>query len=212
MHGITDVLAQTISATLFVWYGLYAIFSESMVAEFKRYGLAPFRVLTGGLQVAASLGIFVGHFYRPLLLISAGGLTVMMLLGEVDQALESDQSIIISVLGTGESATNRALAGMLSEENGSLDDLDVSPTEILTSFIEKSFPIFQYEEVQDENGNKVSQLVRDSAGNPVINKEALAMKEKLLKGLEGLKMPEAALDQIINHYGTSNVAELTGRT
>ena len=90
MHDITDVLAQTISATLFASYGLYALFSERMVAEFKRYGLAPFRVLTGGLQLAASLGIIVGHFYRPLLLISAGGLTVMMFLAVITRVRIKD--------------------------------------------------------------------------------------------------------------------------
>ena len=81
MLDITKVIAQTISAILFAWFGLSAIFSESMVAEFKRYGLSRFRVLTGMLQVAGSLGIIVGHFYTPILLISAGGLTAMMFLG-----------------------------------------------------------------------------------------------------------------------------------
>jgi len=77
------VIAQSVSAILFCFYGLYALFSESMVREFQRYGLARFRVLTGVLQVAGGLGIMVGHFYGPLLLVSAGGLTAMMLLGVI---------------------------------------------------------------------------------------------------------------------------------
>ena len=81
MPGTLAVIAQTVSAILFAGYGLHAVFSASMVAEFKRYGLARFRVLTGLLQVAGSLGIFGGQFYHPLLVISAGGLTVMMALG-----------------------------------------------------------------------------------------------------------------------------------
>ena len=51
--------------------------------EFEHYRLAELRTLTGGLQVAASIGIVAGHFYRPLLLLSAGGLAVMMLLAVV---------------------------------------------------------------------------------------------------------------------------------
>ncbi len=90
MSNITHVIAQAISAMLFAWYGLYALLSESMVPEFKRYGLARFRVLTGVLQVAGSLGIIVGHFYRPLLLISAGGLTAMMFLGVVTRVRIKD--------------------------------------------------------------------------------------------------------------------------
>ncbi len=81
MADNSAVIAQSISVILFAFYGMYAVFSESMVREFERYGLARFRVLTGVLQVAGSLGIMIGHFYRPLLLISAGGLTAMMLLG-----------------------------------------------------------------------------------------------------------------------------------
>ena len=84
------VIAQSISAILFSFYGLYALFSESMVREFQRYGLARFRVLTGVLQVAGSLGIIAGHFYSPLLLISAGGLTAMMLLGVITRVRIKD--------------------------------------------------------------------------------------------------------------------------
>ena len=90
MLDITNDVAQTISAILFAWFGWNAILSESMVAEFKRYGLARFRVLTGVLQVAGSLGIIVGHIYRPILLISAGGLTAMMFLGVITRVKIKD--------------------------------------------------------------------------------------------------------------------------
>ena len=90
MPGITSVIAQTISIVLFAWFGLNAVFSESMVAEFKRYRLAQFRMLTGVLQVAGSLGLIVGHLYRPLLLISAGGLTAMMFLGVITRVRIKD--------------------------------------------------------------------------------------------------------------------------
>ena len=50
-----------------------------MEAEFERYGLAPYRTLTGALQIAAAAGLLVGLRIRPLLLLSATGLAVMML-------------------------------------------------------------------------------------------------------------------------------------
>lgn len=147
------------------------------------------------------------RFYRAVLT----AMKVPTLFREMDEALAAERSVIISVLGTGAAATDRALSGMLNDEEGSLDDLDVSPADILKQFVEKSFPIYQYEVVVDENGQEVKQLVKDSQGNPVINKEAQAMRDMLLKDLDGLKMPEAALDQIVNRYGAANVAELTGR-
>jgi hypothetical protein len=90
MLFITTVIAQIISSILFAWYGMNALLSESMVAEFKRYRLARFRILTGILQVAASLGIIAGHFYRPILLLSAGGLTTMMFLGVITRVRIKD--------------------------------------------------------------------------------------------------------------------------
>ncbi len=74
------LIAPFLSAVLFGGYGLNCLLSERMVAEFERYGLARFQRLTGALQVAASLGLLLGQRYRPLLLLSAGGLALMMFL------------------------------------------------------------------------------------------------------------------------------------
>ena len=75
---LITMMAQGLSMVLFIWYGLTCLFSERMVSEFTRYHLSHLRVLTGALQLAGGLGILVGHFYRPILLLSAGGLAMMM--------------------------------------------------------------------------------------------------------------------------------------
>lgn len=80
MHFIPEI-AQDVSIALFAWYGMSCFLSKTMVAEFDRYGLARFRVLTGMLQLAGSLGLVMGHFHRAILLFSAGGLATMMFLG-----------------------------------------------------------------------------------------------------------------------------------
>lgn len=71
-------IAQFLTIIAFAWYGATALLSARMVAEFERYGLARLRVLTATLQIAGSAGLFAGFFYRPLLLLSAGGFAVMM--------------------------------------------------------------------------------------------------------------------------------------
>ena len=76
-------IAQAISIASFAWYGMSCFVSAAMVAEFERYRLARFRSLTGTLQLAGSFGLFAGYFSRPLLLVSAGGLATMMLLGVI---------------------------------------------------------------------------------------------------------------------------------
>jgi len=75
--------AQFLSIVCFAWYGASCFWSETIVLEFNRYGLARHRKLTGTLQLAASLGLILGHWFRPILLLSAGGLTVMMFLAVV---------------------------------------------------------------------------------------------------------------------------------
>lgn len=72
-------LAEGISAVSFGWYGLTCFFSKAMVAEFERWRLPTLRILTGTLQIAAGVGLILGHFFsRPVLLVSAGGLAAMM--------------------------------------------------------------------------------------------------------------------------------------
>lgn len=54
-----------------------------MKLEFARYGLGRFRLLTGWLQVAGSLGLLLGFIRPPLVLPSAAGLALMMLCGTI---------------------------------------------------------------------------------------------------------------------------------
>jgi hypothetical protein len=73
-------LAQAVSILAFGWYGAVTLLSSDMVAEFERYGLSRLRVFTAALQIVGSLGLLAGYYVRPLLVLSAGGFTVMMLL------------------------------------------------------------------------------------------------------------------------------------
>ncbi|QDV09515.1 hypothetical protein Poly30_50730 [Planctomycetes bacterium Poly30] len=74
-------VCRAISALAFVGYGVACLGTQHMVAEFDRFGLSQFRKLVGALELLGGLGLVAGYFYRPLLLISAGGLTLLMLLG-----------------------------------------------------------------------------------------------------------------------------------
>lgn len=50
-----------------------------MRLEFERYKVPQMRQLTGGLQIAGALGIVAGYWLRPVLVLSAGGLMLMMI-------------------------------------------------------------------------------------------------------------------------------------
>lgn len=52
-----------------------------MKAEFKRFGLEKFGAFTAILEILGAVGLLVGLRFHPVLIVSAGGLTMLMLLG-----------------------------------------------------------------------------------------------------------------------------------
>lgn len=70
-----------ISSLSFLGYGVAYFNSTKMKSEFKRFGLAKVGALTATLEILGALGLLVGLKFNPILLVSAGGLAVLMLLG-----------------------------------------------------------------------------------------------------------------------------------
>jgi hypothetical protein len=128
----------------------------------------------------------------------------------IEKNLADGDAAVVQLVNTNEAQTDRAMAKR--EEGERLEDLDLTPREGLMNYLENSFPIQQYEEYTDDNGNIRSRLVLDSSGNPVINREAVAMRDALLRRLGMLKVPDASLDMIIRHFGIDRAAEATGRS
>ena len=71
------------TAISFIGYGLSCFFSPRMVIEFNRYGLGRQRKVIGILQIAGSVGMLLGFYFAPLILISSLGFSLMMLLAVV---------------------------------------------------------------------------------------------------------------------------------
>ena len=71
--------AQVFCGLSFFIYGYRCVFTDKMVAEFARYGMPRFRVLTGSLQLLAVLGLIVGNFLPILGFFAAIGLSIQML-------------------------------------------------------------------------------------------------------------------------------------
>ncbi|KKN12615.1 hypothetical protein LCGC14_1014680, partial [marine sediment metagenome] len=128
----------------------------------------------------------------------------------IEKDLEKGRSAVIQLTSTNEADQERALAKLGEEE--SLDDFDITPRDMLMQLIEHSFPVNQYETYIDENGNERSRLVVDSQDKPVINREAVTMRERLLDEIGSIRVPESPLDMIIRHFGHKNVSEVTGRS
>ena len=72
-----------ISSLSFMSYGIAYFKSPQMKSEFKRFGLEKLGTLTAGLELLGAVGLLVGLKMPLILLISAGGLAILMFLGVV---------------------------------------------------------------------------------------------------------------------------------
>ena len=72
-----------ISSLSFMGYGIAYFTLPHMKSEFKRFGLEKAGALTAILELLGATGLLVGLKMQLILMISAGGLTVLMFLGIV---------------------------------------------------------------------------------------------------------------------------------
>src|SRR6185369_5912215 len=173
---------------------------------------AALEVTNGGPRArAVALNKFWGdhqRFFRQVIC----AFKVPSVIAETEASLSEGKSVVISLVGTGEARTKEQVA-KATANGGMLEDLDFSPREVIAAMVDRAFPTTLYQDITDPGTGKTIQVpVRDAAGNPVQSQEALRMKQQLIDGLSALELPENPLDQLVNHFGERNVAELTGRT
>lgn len=72
-----------ISSLSFLYYGIAYFKSPQIKSEFKRFGLEKLGAFISTLQLLGALGLLVGLKLLPILLISAGGLAVLMFMGVI---------------------------------------------------------------------------------------------------------------------------------
>lgn len=132
-------------------------------------------------------------------------------LSTIKDELAKGNAIVVQLVNTNQASLERALTKQ-AEEDGDLEDLDMTPRDQLIQMVESSFPVIQQEQYEDEDGNIRSRPAKDSAGNPVLNREAVAMREALVEKLASIRVPDGPLEMLINEIGKERVAEITGRT
>ena len=67
-----------------------------MKSEFERFELKKFGIFVIILEALGALGLLVGLYLKPLLLFSAGGLAVLMLLGVIVR-IKSKDGLMVSL-------------------------------------------------------------------------------------------------------------------
>lgn len=82
------------SSLSFLLYGIAYFTSPKMKNEFIRFGLSKFGTLTAILEILGALGLLVGLFFNFFLVLSSGGLALMMLLGVAARLRVKDSFLV----------------------------------------------------------------------------------------------------------------------
>lgn len=131
------------------------------------------------------------------------------LLKAMEQDLDNGASPVVQLVTTGAAMTERKLAEIDPSDWHDLQ-FDMSPREGVIAYLTNSFPTNLYAISTDGDGNTTSQPITID-GNPVTSRQAEALRDELIEDIAALSPLPTALDQIVQHFGTEQVAEVTGR-
>lgn len=170
--------------------------------------------VTGQSKDGMARGRAVGAFYSTQQRFYNQIITSMAMpsvIEDMRRELAAGRSCVLQITNTNAAQADRALAKN-EAAGGSLDDLDLTPSDTLIQMLEKSFPVELYEEYTDEDGKERSRPVLDKDGKPVLDKKAVQMRDNLIAELQQMKVPDGPLEMLLDAFGADNVAEVTGRT
>lgn len=78
------------SAVAFIFYGTVCLTTGHMKTEFRRWGMEGYRTLTGALELLGGVGLLLGFWYHPLMIMASAGLATLMLMGSIVRLKSKD--------------------------------------------------------------------------------------------------------------------------
>jgi predicted RNA methylase len=132
------------------------------------------------------------------------------LIAAVDRDLEAGHAAVIQIVSTGEALMERRLSEIPTEEWGDVQ-VDITPREYVLDYLAHGFPTQLFEPYTDSTGNLASRPVFHD-GQPVVCRDAVERRDRMIEHLASLAPVQGALDQIVQRFGTDMVAEVTGRS
>ncbi len=132
------------------------------------------------------------------------------LIAAIARDLEQGHAIVLQIVSTNEALLDRRLAQIPASEWNDLS-IDITPREYVLDYLSHSFPTQLFELFSDEEGNLHSRPAYDAGGNPVVSREAVERRDRMIEHLASLPPVQGALDQVLHRFGTDLVAEVTGR-
>ncbi|WP_306305119.1 strawberry notch C-terminal domain-containing protein, partial [Novosphingobium naphthalenivorans] len=144
-----------------------------------------------------------------------GQLLIAMKLPTMLTAIQQDvaeaRHAVVQLVTTAEAMLDRRLADLPADERAHLD-IELSPREYLIDYLNSAFPTRMMRVFKGTDGENRSELMTDGDGRPVHSQFALQTRENLIERLCAMPAIPSALDELIRHFGTDGLAEVTGRT
>ncbi|MBS3024443.1 strawberry notch family protein [Acidiphilium multivorum] len=135
---------------------------------------------------------------------------VPTLIGAIERNLAEGAACIVQLVSTGEALLDRRLAEIPAGEWADVQ-VDITPREYVLDYLAHGFPTQLFEVFTDTEGNLLSRPVfRD--GQPVQSREVVERRDRTIEHLAALPAVQGALDQVVQRFGTDQVAEVTGRS
>lgn len=156
----------------------------------------------------------IGQYYSAIQRFYNQVLTSMSMpsvIADMKKQLAAGKSCVLQIVNTNQAEADRQMAS-IKAEGGELDEMDLTPRGTLIDYLMKNYPIYLYEDYQDDNGNIRSRPVLNSKGEQVIDKKAVAKRDALIAEINQMSIPDGPLEMLFDAFGTENVAEITGRT
>ena len=129
----------------------------------------------------------------------------------IEEELVQGNVAVVQLVTTAAAILDRRLAALSAQERAHLA-VDVSPRDGLVDYLKNAFPTRQLRAFRATDGTMRSEMMVDEDGAPVHCQEAIAARDTLIEQLCGMPPIPAALDALIAHFGSDQVAEVTGRT
>ena len=136
---------------------------------------------------------------------------VRTIIEEIEKELAKGHAAVVQLVTTAEAMLTRRLADLSAEDRANLD-IELSPREYAIDYLLNAFPTRMMRVFVDAEGHDRSEPLVDDDGRPVHSPTALAARDALVETLCAMPIVGSALDEIIRHFGTKTVAEVTGRT
>lgn len=192
------------------WADAFQIIHSHLHEALEATGVTDDGKAVSGQAKSAVMSAFEGsklRFFSHLL----SGMKSPTLIADIRRVLAEGNSAIVQIVSTNEAVMERRLAEIPPEEYDNLS-IDLTPKEYVLDYLQSAFPVTAMTEIEDDDGNVTLVQLRDANGAPVLNQEALALREDLIMRLACLPAVPSVLDALLDALGPDNVAEVTGRS